>query len=87
MIQKPEILSPGRVTEIIEKCKGKGFPTRVAIWEAIGTQNDYCYKKTLEQIVEWLKEKAIRGSPGMDGEPMWISIQLNKEDLQALTHK
>ena len=38
----------------------------------------------LSWFVKLLEEKAIRGSPGMDGEPMWISIQLDKQDLQEL---
>jgi len=41
-------------------------------------------RDTLRQVVAWLEKRAISGGPGMDGEPMWVSILLNKEDLQEI---
>jgi len=37
-----------------------------------------------EKILTWLDGKAVKGSPGMDGEPLWISIRLDKGDLLKL---
>ncbi len=46
--------------------------------------DDKDYREILMQFVRLVGEKAIKGGPGMDGKPMWISIQLEKEDLLAL---